>query len=200
MAVVTVLTAARTLELVNAAIINGVIDGNGDLVLQKNDGSSVNLGAVGAGSRPNTQAEINFTASDPDAILETITVTDDATDPNIWVDRLTFQFLASGYVVPRRTTYFNEYGELRVAPGRHNTTALRVFAKEFPDNPTDARSTTVPVIELRDDRTNNTSLWGVLGDGITVVKGIRMSYTLVLGPADAVPAGTPVDTVILRTS
>jgi hypothetical protein len=51
-----------------------------------------------------------------------------------------------------------------------------------------------------DNRTTQTSLWGIVGDGTTVVKGNRMAYVLVLSAAAAVPAGTPAGTVIVRTT
>lgn len=155
-------------------------------------------GALADNARPNRQATITIAGGDNDYV-EIVTIDDDGTTTDTWVNRLEYYFNPNG-ASPRHTTFLNEYGELRVAPAKENTVAARFFVKEFPDNPLAARSATVPVIEMMDDRTNRNSLWGVVGDGTTVVNNIRMAYTLVLGPADSVPVGTPAGTVIVRTT
>lgn len=46
MASVTVLTAAKTLELINETIVNGILDENGHLILEKSDGTTIDLGSI----------------------------------------------------------------------------------------------------------------------------------------------------------
>lgn len=200
MATVVVLSADKVYQIEANSVIGGVIDPSGDIILNKPGGVTVNLGNAREGLRPMNMADINFNGSDPNGTVETITITDDTTSSDTWLNRLAFRFKTAIEAVPRLTSFFNEYGEFRVAPARENTTAFRVFVKEFPNNPAEARSATVPVMELMDDRTNRNSLWGIVGDGTVVVKGVRMSHTLVLGPTDPVPAETPVNTVIVRTT
>jgi hypothetical protein len=201
MGTVQVLTAAKTLEYVNAAVVAGVIDETGELILTKQDGSTVDLGNVRATNvRPMTQADIQIDGDDPAGTVETITVTDDGTDTNTWVNRVVYQFRTAIDAVARKTTFFNEFGELRVAPHNETATAVRILVKEFPDNPVEPRSATVPVVELMDDRTNRKSLRAWLGDGSETRNGIKMSDVLVLAAADPVPAGTPAGTVIFRTT
>lgn len=132
--------------------------------------------------------------------VENVIIQDDGTDTATWLERLAYKFREVGGALIRNTFYLNEYGEARFAPARHNTVALRVFAKEFPNNPTTARSTTVPVMELMDNRTNRNTLWGLLGDGAIVVGSNKMAHTIVLSAAAAVPAGLPAGTVIVRTT
>lgn len=200
MATVEVLSAERTLELVGGSVVGGLIDEDGDLILIKQDESVVNLGNIKVDNyRAQYNAEIDFDGADPEGVVETVTITDDETDTATWLNRLVYRFKEGVEAVARRTTYLNEYGELRVAPAKHNTVGARFFVKELPDNPDTARSTTVPVVELMDNRTDRNSLRGWLGDGTETRNGISMSDVLVLGPLDSVPVGTPVGTVILRT-
>lgn len=49
MATVTGLTAARTLELIGATIVDAEIDGSGNLVLTTQAGATINVGAIMAG-------------------------------------------------------------------------------------------------------------------------------------------------------
>lgn len=146
------------------------------------------------------QADLIITGNDANGYVETVTIQDDGTATTTWVERLMYKFkdLASG--LTRNVFYLNEYGEVRISPARHNTTAFRVFVKEYANNPTEARSATVPVMELMDNRTTRNSLWGIVSDGTTVVAGQRMAYVLVLSAAAAVPTGTPAGTVIVRTT
>lgn len=146
------------------------------------------------------QADLTITASDANGYVETVTIQDDNTATTTWVERLMYKFKDFASGLTRNVFYLNEYGEVRIAPARHNTTGLRVFVKEYANNPTETRSTTVPVMEVMDNRTDRNSLWGILGDGTVAVKGIRMANVLVLSAAAAVPAGTPAGTVIVRTT
>lgn len=235
MPTVVVLTADRVIAVELEDVVGGIINVDGDLILQTRGGAEFNLGNVKdhgglAGlsdddhpqyalsdgsrgdfatpaqgtkadeSRPNTQAEIDLDGGDPDAVVETVTITNDGTDTATWLDRMVYQYRATVGGTPRKTSYFNEKGELRVAPANYDTTGARFFVKEDPTNPSTARSTTVPVVELMDDRVNRNSLRGWLGDGSETRNGIKMSDVLVLGPSAPVPAGTPANTVILRTT
>lgn len=46
MATVEVLTAAKTLELTDAAIVGGTIEADGDIILERQDNTPVNIGNV----------------------------------------------------------------------------------------------------------------------------------------------------------
>lgn len=233
MGTVTVLTADRVITYENEDLTGGSVDVNGDLILQKRDGTTINLGnvkdhgqltgladddhpqyALANGSRgafastaqgakadaarKNTQAVVSFQAGNASSVVEQITIIGDGTPTSGWLNRLEYFFRDTLGNPDRRTFVLNEYGEIRVAPGQENTVALRVFVKEFPNNPSTARSTTVPLVELMDDRTNRTSIRAWLSDGTLTRKGIKMSECLVLATGAAVPAGTPANTVIVR--
>lgn len=150
-------------------------------------------------ARVNVGAEVTFTGDDSDGVLETMIVVDDSSDTATWPDRWVWKFDPTDDT-PRNTFYLNEYGEMRCSPAKYNTTAVRVFTKETPTDPTTARDVDAPVIELMDNRTDRNSLWAIHGDGITRVAEIPMAYVLVLDEADDVPDGTPVGTVIVRTA
>jgi hypothetical protein len=203
MGTVQVLTAARTIELTDVAVVGGVIT-DGDLILTTQHGDEINAGSVGSevdtsGLRAQSNADIQITGGDAEGVVETVTVNDDGTATTGWVNRLVYKFLPVGGVA-RNTTYFNEYGELRAAPAKETTTAIRAYVKYDPTNPSAARSATVPVVEMVDDPVNRNNLRGWLGDGSQVVKGVKMADVLVLGPTDAIPAGTLSGTLILRSS
>jgi hypothetical protein len=203
MGTVNVLTAERALELAAATVVNGVIDVDGDLILTKQDGTTINAGNVGSqigNARPLTDADIPLNGSGADQNVETVTITNDGTDTSTWVNRLVYRYLGAVGALARKTFYLNEYGEMRVAPAKSTTTAARFYTKDDPTNPPEARDLTVPVVEMMDDPVNRNSLWALLGDGGTTRKGIRMANVLTLGATDAIPAGTPAGTVIVRTS
>lgn len=132
--------------------------------------------------------------------VQNVIVQDDGTATSSWLERLAYKFREVGGALTRNVFYLNEYGEARFAPARHNTVALRVFVKEFANNPTNARSTTVPVMELMDNRSDRNTLWGLLGDGTIVVGANKMAHTIVLSASATVPAGLPAGTVIVRTT
>lgn len=168
------------------------------------DGSRGNFASATQGgkadaARKNVNATATIEGGDVNGVVETITIHDDGTSTTSWINRWVFQFLDSAVgAVARATTHLNEYGELRVAPAKYNTTGARFFTKLFPNNPATARDMTVPVVELMDDRTTRTSLRGWLGDGTLTRKGIKLSECVVLGLNEAVPAGLPANTVIVR--
>ena len=135
-------------------------------------------------------------------VIETFLITEDATDTTDWTNRLAVQFRDDDTSDPRNVFALNEYGEPRVAPAKHNTVAFRLFTVENPLNEDAARSDTVPIIEMMDDRTARNHLWGVYSTGMMKIMAgqIPVAYTIVLGPSDAVPTGTPAGTVIVRTT
>lgn len=164
--------------------------------------ASATQGAKADAARVNTGSEILIDGNDgaSEGTVETVTITDDGTPTSGWLSRLVYRFKESVGATARNTFYLNEYGEIRVAPAKLNTTALRVFVKEFPSNPSGTRDATAPVVELMDDRTNRNSLWALRGDGTMTRNGIPVSQVLVLSAAASVPAGTPANTVIFRTT
>jgi hypothetical protein len=136
-------------------------------------------------------------------VAENFLITNDDTDTTDWPNRWSMQYRDNDTTAtPRNVFALNEYGEARLASAKHNTVALRVFNEENPLNHTGARSTTVPIIELMDNRTDRNHLWGVYSAGqIKIQAGqIPVAYTIVLGPSDTVPTGTPAGTVIVRTT
>lgn len=136
-------------------------------------------------------------------IIETFLITNDATDTTTWPNRWAIQYRDNDTTAtPRNVTAFNEYGEVRLASAKHNTVALRVFNEEHHANVTGTRSTTVPIIELMDNRDDRNHLWGVYSAGQMKIQAgqILVAYSIVLGPSDAVPTGTPSGTIIVRTT
>jgi hypothetical protein len=144
----------------------------------------------------------NISLSDPtNDIVENVLIVDDGSSTSAWPNRIQFKFQDSHST--RNTSAFNEYGEFRGAPAKHNTVAARWFVNDNPSY-TDgtARDATVPIIELMDDRTNRNHLWGVYADGrVKIATGqILTAPVIVLGPSDAIPTGTPTGAVIVRTT
>jgi hypothetical protein len=243
MGTVVVLSADKIMEYVNNGVITGSINVDGELVLTKQSGASVNLGnikdhgiltglsdddhpqyALADGSRGEfasvaqgeraDAARLNYMAigdvdgGNTDGWFEEFTVTDDGTATGNWVNRIRgyFRQRVSGSPVTdglrRLVFWFNEYLELRLAPAKHNTVALRIFIRDNPSTQTNARDPDVPLLELMDDRTNRNKVWGLYPNGNLRIgaSAVETAYTIVLGPADPVPAGTPANTVIVRTS
>lgn len=163
----------------------------------RGDFASVEQGQKADGARPNVNADVTF--SDGTDQLEKVTIVSNG-DTSTWASVFEFWFQDTDGLGPRRCFYINEAGELRAAPSRWNTVAARFFAKELPNNPTAARSTTVPIVELMDDRTTRTSLRAWMWDGTLTRRGVKMSECVVLNSTDPVPTGTPANTVIIRTA
>lgn len=153
-----------------------------------------------AGKRDNTEAVISINGGDPDGIIETTTVVDDATDTGTWIDRLRRYFTPTGGLGTRLVFWHNEYQEPRIIPAKHNTVALRIFIRDNPTVQPTTRNPDVPLLEMMDDRIDRNSIWGLYSGGEIRVNEIPMNYALVLGPADAIPAGTPAGTIIVRTT
>lgn len=120
----------------------------------------------GAAGRAVKNAVVALAA--PTDQLESVTINDDGSDTSTWPNRLEMWFNSGGKT--RRTTYFNEYGELRVAPGKTNTVAVRFFAKEMATDA--AHSSSVAVFEVMDDRQTRTQLFAVMPDGKVIAPNI----------------------------
>lgn len=164
----------------------------------RGDFATVAQGTKADASRLQTGATIEVTGADGGTIIEQITITDDATATTGWPNRWEARFKDNAGATPRRTMWVNEAGEIRGAPSKHNTTAARWFVVEFESNVSGVRSTTIPIIEMMDNRDDRNSLWAIVSDGTTVINGLRMAYVLHLDAVEAVPAGTPIGTVIVR--
>lgn len=137
---------------------SGVSVQAGNILTNGSDGKAFFTSAPITGTGTTTR---QLTAPVTD-IFANITVVDDSSDPNTWIERQTFWFDSGGF--RHRTGYFNEYGEIRSVAGRGNTVAARFFAKENLSDPI-TRSTTVPIFEVCDDRTNRNRLFSVTSTG-----------------------------------
>lgn len=91
-----------------------------------------------------------------------------------------------------KTAWQNEWGGYRGrSPASYTDDAVfrAIYAASYTGN----------LIEIR-NVAGDTTPWAVDAAGTTKRFGVGMADVLVLGAADAVPAGTPAGTVILRTS
>lgn len=243
MGTVVVLDQDTVMGLIEGLVASATINGTGQLVFTKQDGSTATIGYVadhgnqygladddhtqyakadgtrgsfasvaqGAkadAARPNINATADVNGGDSTAWIEEFTVTDDATSTSGWKNRFVgwFRHRVSGSPVSdslrRMVIWFNEYFELRLAPAKHNTVALRVFVRDTATTQTTARDSTVPLIQLMDDRNVRTPIWGLHDDGKIRVGAneVPTQHIIVLSAAAAVPTGTPANTVIVRTA
>jgi len=234
MGTVIVLDRDTVMGLIEGLVESATINGTGQLVFTKQDGTTATIGYVadhgnqygladddhtqyalangtrgdfattaqGAkadAARVNTATNVGLNAGDTTTgYLEEVTLTDDGSSTSGWINRWVWKFVSSS--VTRLVTFLNEYGELRGAPAKLNTTWLRVFIKDGPSTPSGTRDPDVPIMQMMDDRTNRTPVWGLYPDGNQRVgeEEIEMSYVLVLGDSDPIPTGTPAGTVIVR--
>jgi hypothetical protein len=155
-------------------------------------------------ARPHTQAEVEFDGDGATSFVEEFTVNDDSTSTSGWVNRLRAYFRPPGASDSlRRLVFFlNEYFELRLIPAKYNTVPLRLFVRDNSTVQSTARDNDVPMVQIMDDRTNRNPIFGIYPQGDIRVGDteILMSHVLVLGPVEAVPSGTPANTVIVRTT
>lgn len=174
----------------------------------RGDFASLAQGEAADNARVQMSAEIELMGDGTDQFLEELSVTDDGTSTSGWVNRVRtyFRHRISGAPVAdslrRLVMWQNEYGELRVAPAKHNTVSFRVFVKDTDTTQTNARDADVPLIELMDNRTDRNPIWGLYENGNVRITDnlIETAHVLLLGPADPVPTGTPAGTVIVRTT
>jgi hypothetical protein len=119
----------------------------------------------------------------------------EAEDTSAWPDRLRFYFqrmIAGVLQTKRLTVWFNEFFEIRGTGAKTNTTVCRFYVREFPADP--AHSSTVPVLEVADDRTNRNVMFGIMGNGdiVRTIGGVLVVHKLVIVSAtDPGVANTP---------
>lgn len=201
MAEVIVLSKAHIEALTDVAVTGGSINVDGELILSRQGATSVNAGVVGRAA--GLAADITIPAGDTEGYLDYTTIQEESLnqDSTNWVDRV--RKLFKPFTTPARTVQWdNEYGEKRLAPAKHNTTALVIYVRENPTVQTSARNDTVPVMVVRNDRDTRVHYWGIYDNG--VVKFGPNAHVdvpqIVLGAADPVPAGLPAGTIIHRTA
>jgi hypothetical protein len=155
-------------------------------------------------SRLHVNAEVEVTGADSDGFIEQFTVADDSSSTSGWPDRLVgfFRPPAAIDAMRRMVFWLNEYLELRLAPAKHNTVALRIFIRDNSTVQSTARDADVPLLQLMDDRTNRTPVWGLYPNGRIRIEEeeIETAHVLLLDSVEAVPTGTPAGTVIVRTT
>lgn len=170
----------------------------------RGDFATVAQGTKADDARPHTQAEVEFNGDGATSFVEELTVNDDSTSTSGWVNRLRTYFRPVGAAdnMRRLVFYLNEYFELRLIPAKHNTVPFRMFVRDTSTVQSTARDNDVPMVQIMDDRTNRTPIFGIYPQGdVRVAAGeILTSHVIVLGPVESVPSGTPANTVIVRTS
>jgi hypothetical protein len=165
-------------------------------------------GAKADGARKNTEALVEFNGGPSTSWYEEVTVVDDSTATSGWKNRFVgwFRHAVAGTPVSdslrRMVIWFNEYMELRLAPAKHNTVALRIFVRDTATSQTNTRDADIPLVQLMDDRSIRTPIWGLYPNGKVRIgeEEIETESVIVLGAADPVPTGTPAGTVIVRTA
>jgi hypothetical protein len=196
MATATVYTAAKVDELTSSAVVGASINDAGELILDRQGAEPINVGLAGP-----TGVEFDIQGADPLGFIKHVTLVDDGTPTDGWVNRFMGMFKAPA-LAARAVFFLNEYFELRLIPAKHNTTAFTMYVRENATVQPNARNATVPIMVLRDDREARTHQWGLYDQG--VVKFGANAHVdvpqIVLGAADPVPAGLPAGTIIHRTS
>jgi hypothetical protein len=86
----------------------------------------------------------------------------------LWPEKFQFWFQNDATVIPHRTGFFNEYGELRGIAALKSTVGFRVYGMEthFTDSGR-WRNANVPIMEVCDDRSARSRLFGVMGVNAT---------------------------------
>lgn len=169
--------------------------------------ATVAQGGKADAARPNINATADVNGGDSTAWIEEFTVTDDGTVTSGWRNRFVGWFRHRVAGVPvidslRRMVFWqNEYYELRLAPAKHNTVALRLFVRDTATTQTTARDANVPILQLMDDRSIRTPIWGLHSNGKVRIGAneIETESVIRLTAAAAVPTGTPSGTLIFRT-
>lgn len=202
MASVIVFNAAHIAELTDGAVVGATINSDGELVLEPQASTAINVGQIGRSV--GLGKDIHFTNPDAaDQFLETVSVEEESTNqdlgsaPNRWMG----MFKPFG-LSARAVSWFNEYMEFRLAAAKHNTSAMVIYVRENATVQPTARNDTIPLFVLRDDRDLRTHYWGLYNYG--VVKFGPNAHVWIpaikLSAAAAVPAGLPADTIIFRTA
>lgn len=147
------LEAANELDAHEAdtTAIHGIVD-TANLFLKKGNGN------------------ISLSAPTTDKI-GSYTVVDDGSATSGWLDRLEFFYDHAGAETPRRTTYLNEYCELRISPAKGSTVPLRIFQRETTSDPT--HNAGVNLFEIMDNRTDRNIQMGIANDGTITAPNVK---------------------------
>ena len=95
--------------------------------------------------------------------LGRVTVVDDGSSTASWPDRFEFFFDPAGAASARRTSYFNEYGELRISPAKGSTVPMRLFQRETTSDP--VHNPGVALFEIMDNRSTRNIIYQIHNDG-----------------------------------
>ena len=136
--------------------------------------------------------EVNLAS---DETIGEVHIIEDNTDTEDWPNRLMFRFIRDGGALDGLTSFFNEYGEFRVAPAKQSTVPFRIFTRETDDHT--VHMADVPVFEIMSDRTTRVRLAAIYPDGTMEALNIG-AKTVVLEVGDPVPVGTPEGSLIVR--
>lgn len=178
-------------EVVRDTIAAALTAGSG-ITITPNDGADTIALAVTGRLLTKGNGTIDLTVPTTDSVA-TWRIVDDGTSTAGWIDRLVFRYQrtsggASGWNTDHPTAWFNEYGELRVAPGRENTIPFRAFGADSPTAWT-SRDKSVSLIEAVSDRTDRVNVWKVDGNGNSSQAG-AVAATNVADRVETVPTGT----------
>jgi len=116
----------------------------------------------------------------------------DTSDQGTWSDMLRFGWITSGGVA-KVTSYFNEFGEFRVAPAQDASVPFRIFSKVAPGG----AAHTGFLFEIQDNRTDRNTLMGINSDGSITAPNIG-AKVITLNASDSVPGGTAAGTVVVK--
>jgi hypothetical protein len=101
--------------------------------------------------------------------VTSITIQDDGSPTGPWPNRWEWSYDHLPAGSPRLVQWVNEYGELRIAPAKSNTVALKLYTKPLAIDP----PLTVNVFEIEDDRTTGTKLFTVSANGTVTARNIN---------------------------
>ncbi len=144
-----------------ADVTNGTLD-----IARIPTGASGTTVALGNHTHSNYLPVKNGTStlSDPtNDKLARIEIMDDGSNTANWPDRMEFFFDPAGVTPARRTSYFNEYGELRISPAKGSTVPLRLFQRETISDP--AHNAGVALFEIMDNRSDRNIIYQIHNDG-----------------------------------
>ncbi len=113
----------------------------------------------------------------------TAEIDDDGSASSGWPNRLEFSYKPSGGSA-KLTSYFNEFGEFRGMSGQSSSVPWRLFTKNGPGD----TAHSVNMMEVMDDRTTRTLLWGVDSTGKMLAPNIEQTVTF--GTLDALTTRT----------
>lgn len=105
----------------------------------------------------NSSTNISAPATD---YWQHVEILDDGSSTTSWPNRFEAAFTPSGGS-RGRTTYLNEYGELRVEPAKSNTVPVRIYNKHAAADPAHS----VNAVEIMDDPTTRTLLLSIDASG-----------------------------------